>query len=211
MSQAATSFVVGDKAVSNPSLPNTPNVWPSSGGESPGNAIDGVTTNKYLNFGKNNTGYIYTLSGSGSAIVTGINFSTGNDAPLRDPASYILYGSNTVTANTTPGTTYGIETSFTMVSSGALTLPDTRNTAWNLPSFANTNSYKTYLLVFPTIKGSLDSGVNSMQIGEARLQTAAGNLENAGIIAGGQVIPEPGSLTFLGLIGAALAGRRRRR
>ncbi|MES2468705.1 MAG: PEP-CTERM sorting domain-containing protein [Verrucomicrobiota bacterium] len=210
-SGAATTFVVGAQAVSNPALPNLPNVWPASGNESPAKAIDGLTGTKYLNFAKNNTGYIYTLSGGGSAVVTGINFSTGNDAPLRDPSSYILYGSNSATANTTAGTIYDVDTSFTVVSSGALALPDTRTTAFSLPSFANTTSYSTYLLVFPTVKGSSDSTVNSMQIGEARLQTAAGDLENAGIIAGGQAIPEPGSITLLGLLSAGLIARRRRK
>ncbi len=212
---AALTFVIGSQAVANPALPNLPNVWPASGGENPGNAIDGNLTNKYLNFAKNNTGYIYTTTGSTAAVVTGINFVSGNDAPLRDPATYILYGSNTATASTVAGTSFNVDTAFTAISSGTVLLPDdaaTRGTTRSTfnTTFANPTAYSTYLLVFPTVKGSADGTVNSMQIGEARLQTAAGPLENAGILGGGQLIPEPGSASLLALLGMGLLSRRRR-
>lgn len=212
ISGAATTFTIGTQGTTNPTLPALPNQWPSSGGENPGNAIDGgVTVNKYLNFAKNNTGYIYTLSGSTSAVVTGINFITGNDAPLRDPSSYILYGSNTAIASAVPGTVYTVDTGFTQISAGALTLPAARSTAGGNVTFANAVSYKTFLLVFPTVAGSADGTVNSMQIGEARLQTAAGALDNTGVIGGGQLaVPEPGTTGLLSLIGLTALGRRRR-
>lgn len=212
---AALTFVIGSQAVTNPTLPNMPNVWPSSGGESPGNAIDGNLTNKYLNFAKNNTGYIYTTTGSTAAVVTGINFVSGNDAPLRDPSTYILYGSNTATASNVAGTIFDVDTAFTVISSGTVLLPDegttrgTTRTTFNT-TFVNASPFSTYLLVFPTVKGSADPTVNSMQIGEARLQTASGALDNTGVIGGGQLVPEPGSASLLALLGLGLLARRRR-
>lgn len=216
---AAVTFTVGQQAAANPTAGNFLNVWPSSGGESPGNAIDDNLTNKYLNFAKNNTGYIFSPGAAApvSASIIGINFVSGNDAPLRDPTSFQLYGSNTASANTTAGTIYNVSSDFTLIASGAISLPDqpdgnTRNnvrTTFNT-SFAATGSYTTFLLVFPTVKGSTDPAVNSMQIGEARLQTASGPLTNLGVIAGGQLtIPEPAATALLFLAGAI--GLRRRR
>ncbi|MES2705808.1 MAG: PEP-CTERM sorting domain-containing protein [Verrucomicrobiota bacterium] len=210
MSGAALTFTIGAVAAPNPTLPNLPNVWPSSGNESPGNVIDGVTTNKYLNFGKNNTGYIYSLSVGSTAVVTGINFVTGNDALLRDPSSYLLFGSNSAVASNVPGTIYNVDANFTQISTGSLTLPAARGTAGGNVTFTNTTAYNTYLLVFPTVAGSNDSTVNSMQIGEARLQTAGGDLNNTGTIGGGQLVPEPGSMGLISVMGLAAALRRRR-
>jgi hypothetical protein len=181
-------------------------VWPSSGNESPGNAIDGLTTNKYLNFAEFNTGYILTLTGT--EIVTGLSLTTANDAPERDPTSFSLWGSNTVTANATPGTLFNLS-SFTPITLGSpLSLPTARNTTAPLVIFENATAFSTYLLVFPTVRNSATA--NSMQIAEARLMTAGGALPSTGTIAGGQLIPEPGSMALLGVAAGVLAMRRRR-
>ena len=179
------------------------NNWPM--GEPPASAIDGVGTTKYLNFGEQNTGYIFTLT-TGSATATGIKFTTANDAPERDPASYRLLGSNTATASTTAGTIYD-DSNFTQISTGALSLPATRLTAGGDVTFANATAYRTFLLIFPTVNNSATA--NSMQIGEAMIQTAAGNLGNLGIIAGGQV-PEPSAMGLLFLSALGLISKRRR-
>lgn len=198
--QAAT-FTVGDLSPA-----SAGNNWPAA--ENPGEAVDGDNASKYLNFGKLNTGYIVTLT-SGTATATGINFTTANDAAERDPASYILYGSNTAIANAAAGTVYTIEGNFTQVATGALALPDGRGDTSTSVAFTNPTAYSTYLLVFPTVKNAATA--NSMQIAEARIQTAAGNLP-AGTVAGGlfNPIPEPSVAGLLALGLGGLMVRKRR-
>lgn len=180
------------------------NNWPAA--ESPGSTTDGNTATKYLNFGKLNTGYILSPTTTGT-VVTGINFATANDAVERDPASFILFGSNSQTASITAGTVFNVTTGFTQIATGALALPDTRLTAGGNVTFTNTTAYNTYLLVFPTVKNATTA--NSMQIAEANLQTTAGNL-GAGVLGGGQLVPETSSATLAGLVGMGLLVRRRR-
>lgn len=183
------------------------NNWP--GGETPGFAVDANSGTKYLNFAKLNTGYIFTPS-VGSTVVTGINFTTANDSPDRDPASFVLYGSNSLVASATAGATFDVSGGFTQIATGALALTDTRLTAGGNATFANSTGYTTYLLVFPTVKNA--SGANSMQIAEAVLQTAGGAVAGTGTIGGGLLatVPEAGSTSLLGLAGLGLLTRRRR-
>lgn len=145
----------------------------SVGGTSPAseqvaNAIDD-TTSKYLNFGTDGdqaagfqgpVGLIVTPS-VGSTVVTGLRIYTANDAAERDPVDFRLEGS-------TDGT------NFTLIASGALTLPDTRNAAAlaldpltvanQQVLFRNTAGYTTYQLTFNSVKNNATA--NSMQIGE---------------------------------------------
>lgn len=208
-SQAQYIFVIGDRAQQNPGASDTErNVWPSNGNENPPNAIDGNVDTKYLNFGRGGTGYIFTPNG-GAAVVTGIQFATANDAPERDPASFILLGSNTVVADPTPGTIYQ-QADFTTIAEGTLSLPEDRKVFLQPDvTFNNDVAYNTFLLIFPTIKNA--DTANSMQIAEAALLTAAGPLRD-GTIAGGQlaVVPEPGATVLLGGLAVGLLARRRR-
>ena len=195
---AAALFTIGSAGTA----ANTNN-FPA--GEPPASAIDGVAATKYLNFGKTNTGYIFTLT-TGTATATGINFTTANDAPERDPASYRLLGSNSATASIVAGTIYD-DSSFTQISAGALSLPAARSTAGGNVTFASATAYKTFLLIFPTVGNAATA--NSMQIAEAMIQTATGNLGNAGIVGGGQ-IPEPSATVLLSLGVIGLLTKRRR-
>lgn len=77
--------------------------------ETPQAALDGGFLTRYLNFDKINTGI--TVSGANPAItVTRLLLETANDAPERDPASYVLEGSNNGSG-------------WTSISSGPLALP----------------------------------------------------------------------------------------
>src|SRR4051812_41756348 len=60
--------------------------------ESPDKAIDGDPATKYLNFGRMGGGFI--VQPGSSSTVQSFKMFTGNDAPERDPTSYVLMGTN---------------------------------------------------------------------------------------------------------------------
>jgi len=190
-----TDFVLGVVGTAQPEINN----WPA--GEPPSAAINGVGQ-KYLNFGKFNTGILVvpSFNGGNGSIVTSMTLWTANDSPARDPASYEIHGSTQAIGGDGPFPLSG----FTLISSGALALPETRNAGGESPllpensqtvAFANSASYTSYLILFPTVKDGV--AANSMQIAEIQLDG---------------VVPEPASagLAALGL-GALLMRRRARR
>ena len=172
------------------------NNWP--GAEPPEDLINGVIGGggeKYLNFAELDTGFIVTPA-FGPSVVTSMELWVANDAPERDPASYELLGTNTAIGGGGP---FAIA-DFTLISSGALALPDTRDGTADafgfseVVSFANSTAYSSYLVLFPTVK---DAGAaNSMQLSEIQFD--------------GRAIPEPGSASLLALSLGALFFRRKR-
>ncbi|MEP0844558.1 MAG: hypothetical protein HRF43_17810 [Phycisphaerae bacterium] len=133
-------------------------------GQGPRNVSDGKLLTKYLNSGRAGTGIIVTPS-VGASVVHSLTLITANDNPDRDPASYALYGTNDPIVST--DNSFGNAESWTLISTGPLSLPDTRFTAAPVASFANDASYTSYKLVFPTIKDFV--AANSMQIAELGL------------------------------------------
>ncbi|MGN6385159.1 MAG: immunoglobulin domain-containing protein [Verrucomicrobiota bacterium] len=145
--------------------------------ESVEHAID-QSTQKYLNFDADAAAPFvgpvgFTVSPSqGRTIVTVLRFYTANDAPERDPIDYTFEGSN-------DGTTW------TLISSGPLSLPDDRNQggaaldpvtpAIEQVTFQNTKSYVSYRVSFNHVKN--DAAATAMQIGEVEL---LGVLDNSG-------------------------------
>ena len=156
------------------------NNWPSA--EPPEELIDGFFGGggaKYLNFFELNTGVIITPA-IGSSVVNRMTFWTANDAEARDPASYQLFGANKKIVKGGPGTTY-LKTDFTLISEGALELPSERGSSatpiGNAPfstgsfqtvDFANTKTYTSYMLIFPTVKDA--ASANSMQVSEVAFE-----------------------------------------
>ena len=143
------------------------NNWP--GGEPPSAAIDGQGQ-KYLNFAEFNTGIVVTPS-SGPSIATGLKLWAANDAVPRDPASYEVYGTNAAL-----GDGPFAKSDFTLLGSGSLALPDSRNGGGaaalddanaQFVAFGNSTGYESYMIVFPTVKD--EAGANSMQIAEIQL------------------------------------------
>jgi len=127
----------------------------SPGGERAPNAIDDNPSTKYLNFDKVDTGLTIT---TGGGVVTGLGLTSANDAPDRDPANFILSGSNDDGAT------------FTEIASGEI--PEflerfERQTV----SFDNDVAYTTYKLIFPEVVNP--DGANSMQIAEIELLAGA--------------------------------------
>ena len=133
-------------------------------------AIDG-TTSKYLNFGANTyppflgpVGLVVTPA-MGSTVLTGLRLFTANDSPERDPADYLLEGSNDGGAT------------FTAITTGQIAMPDDRNapgltinalTEFNREvRFANQTAYTTYRFSVANVKNNAIA--NSMQVGEVQL------------------------------------------
>ena len=172
--------------------------YPTSGSvatQGPNKAIDGDLTSgsKYLNFGKQNSGFVVTPS-RGSTIAHSFQITTANDVVARDPTSIEIWGTNGSLLE--PDNGDGNENTWTLIYSGALALPDTRNTTADPIGFDNNTAYSQYKIIFPTVKDAV--AANSMQISEFVLSDTI------------VPVPEPGAagLLALGLFG--LRSRRRR-
>ncbi|MHC4741122.1 MAG: hypothetical protein ACYS8Z_04390, partial [Planctomycetota bacterium] len=133
--------VDSDGPVSNSSYP---------GAESPPNALDNNSGTKYLNFGGALSGFIVTPSGAAS--VRSFTITTANDAPGRDPSSWLLFGTNDAIASADNST--GRAESWTLIDSGSVSLPDTRFTTGAAVTVNNSAAYSSYRMLYPTLKGA---------------------------------------------------------
>lgn len=171
------------------------------GAEGPVNAIDGVATTKLLNFGKQNSGLIMT-PGGGPSVVTSFQIRTANDWIGRDPASWVLYGTNDLISSENNST--GLEENWVEIDSGAFTgvnaLPGDvsldpdpmdqepegyfndavalgRNQLGPMITVDNTVQYASYKILFPTLKNETPTDqaiyINSAQIAEIQLFNSA--------------------------------------
>ena len=148
-----------------------------------------------MNFGETDTGFVVTPA-VGPTTVGGLKLWTANDAEPRDPASFQIFGTNAdVSGNSIP------LSDFTEILVGNLSLPSSRNAGGGAAlddansqtiRFRNDTEYSSYLVLFPGVKDG--PSANSMQIAEVQLLG----------------VPEPGSLTLLGLGGLFLGMLRRR-
>jgi hypothetical protein len=164
--------------------------------ESPSRAIDNNPATKYLNFGREGTGLIITPA-AGSTTVGGLQMTTANDAPGRDPSLYELYGTNSPIISLANST--GDSEAWTLISAGALNLPgdpainlDQRGVEAPALFFANSTAYTSYKILFPENK--FDTGVNSIQFSELKLLA----------------VPEPSTAVAMLGMGTLVAARRRR-
>jgi len=135
--------------------------WP--GNEPPHQAIDDRIDTKYLHFkGELEPTGLRITPAVGPTVVTGLTFTSANDAVERDPVEYELSGSNE-----------SIDGPWTLIAAGPI-VDFADSTAWPRRTmtttpiqFANTVSYKHYQVMFPVVR---DPGVaNSMQIAEVEL------------------------------------------
>jgi len=130
--------------------------------ESAVRSIDGSVDSKYLNFGKENSGFIITPA-AGPKAVQYFEITTANDHSERDPASWALYGTNDPI--TSIDHSWGDKESWTFVDGGELNLPEARKTAGGLVAVNNSSTpYASYKMVFPTLKNG--NAANSMQYSE---------------------------------------------
>ncbi len=164
------------------------NMYPANG--RPAFAIDNNLAMKYRNFGEFNTGFIVT-PGAGASVggtgVTRLSLGTANDAPERDPMTFILEGTNG-----DPLT--GI---YTLIAAGStgLEVDPGRLEGVVGPSFPVVGAFKTYRLIFPTVRNA--ALADSMQIGEVAIV--------------GFAAPEPTILSLLAISALGLLGTRRPR
>ena len=142
--------------------PILPSDYP--GAEAPLNALDGDSGSKYLNFATVNTGFIVQPF-IGSTTVQSIQLTTANDAVERDPLSWELYGTSDPLASADNGD--GSAENWTLIASADANLPEERETAGPVQSFANSTAYSAYRVLFPTVKDA--NAANSMQIADVGL------------------------------------------
>lgn len=145
--------------------PNIPSASGFPGNEGPANVVND-TLAKYLNVAGANSGFIVTPA-SGASTVKSFTITSANDAVERDPSSYALYGTNAPI--TSLSNSFGTAEPWTLISSGALALPATRDTLGPVIPVANNVSYTSYKMLFPTIVGPS----NLMQIAEASFYSSS--------------------------------------
>jgi hypothetical protein len=160
--------------------------------ETPAKVLDQLSSTKYLNFGKDGAGVIITNSGGPIQVGT-MQLTTANDATNRDPASYELWGTNDPIQSVDNSNGLGGE-SWTIISSGALSLPLTRQDSTTFVPINAATAYKSYKLIFPMVRNSPATG--SMQIADVQFYVGT--------------VPEPSTLALVA-IGLAAIGVKRRR
>jgi hypothetical protein len=163
-------------------------------GEAPNRAIDNrigapgtpnPSSSKYLNFDKLNTGF--DVSPTIYEPIRGIAIITANDAPERDPTSFVIEG-------TLDGTTY--------VPVGSGTFPTTNSRfAIQQAGFDNSEIYTGYRVRFPTVANEV--AANSMQVAEVQLLRALDLTvvgDTVAAVGGSTPVNEPVGNAFDGLV-----------
>jgi hypothetical protein len=130
--------------------------------EAPAKCIDGNPETKYLNFGKENSGFIVTPL-IGPSTLDSFQITTANDSPERDPVVWMVYGTND--AITSVDNSDGRAENWTLICGGTLALPAERKVAGPIYVIANqAEPYTSYKTVFQTVKNA--ASTNSMQIAD---------------------------------------------
>ena len=144
------------------------------GGEAPSKLLDGQTDTKYLNFGKENSGFIVT-PGSGSSVAQSAVFRTAGDATERDPSNVSIYGTNDPITSLDNGT--GNNENWSLISSFNANLPDSRLTTSAPIDFTNGAAYSSYRVTFDSLKNG--GAANSAQLDEFQLFSGLGGAGNS--------------------------------
>lgn len=134
-----------------------PTSFNSPANEEVDKAIDNDPHTKYLNFDKLNAGFTVTPS-TGPSVVTGLCLTSANDAPERDPTSFVLSGS-------TDGR------SFVEIARGSVPGFPLRFFTVEI-AFANDRAFTHYQLLFPTVQNA--NAAVAMQIAEVEFLGSLG-------------------------------------
>ena len=136
--------------------------------ENPSNALDGLASTKYLNFGAAGSGFIVTPTALPSFSVDGFRITTANDAPGRDPAAWSLYGFDGLLTTTDSGpdpafNQTGLAEAWTLIASGSVSLPgdptvdhDQRGVEGPIVGVDSTSRYQHYKFIVDAIKRPSD-------------------------------------------------------
>jgi hypothetical protein len=155
--------------------------------------LDNDPNTKYLSFSPTQSGFIVT-PGTQAALQSFV-ITTANDHAERDPSSYEIYGTNSPVGSLPYS--QGLKENWTLISSGALALPEERYTASAPVSFSNATSYSSYKVVFPTVKN--DPAANSMQIADVAFYSGMDATGTSMLSSTDYIIPirniEPGATT----------------
>ena len=128
--------------------------------------IDGKYSTKYLNFGKYRTGIVITPQAPST--VTSIEFVSADDEWSRDPTSFHLYGTNDTIESRE--NSRGENEEWNVIATGEIDHPIWERYQVDLVHFDNTIEYRSYKLIFPTVKGNY----NAMQIAEIQFFNPSG-------------------------------------
>ncbi|MFM7569826.1 MAG: hypothetical protein ACKO8O_14170, partial [Betaproteobacteria bacterium] len=126
-------------------------------------ATDGNLGTNYLNFEANGSGYAVTLARPEALDTLLLVSRLSNPLWSWDPTTWEVYGSDSAQAFTDEG--------WELLGSGETGLADTQGSSRFL-SFANDVAWRSYKVVFPTVKGGMP-GLEAMQIAEAQLLRSA--------------------------------------
>ena len=133
--------------------------------ETPTDGIDGLSFTKYLNFGRENSGFIVTPT-VGPSVVRSFQFTTANDSPSRDPRDWELWGTNESIVSPDNGT--GDAENWTLVDSGSIILPTARETMGDMVRVNNSTAYSSYRMVIKNIRNPMAGDADSMQFGDVQ-------------------------------------------
>lgn len=137
--------------------------------EGPENLFDETTSTKYLNFGRENSGFIVTPT-SGPSLAGSFIISTANDFEGRDPLDWEIFGTNAEIVTESNGT--GQNEPWELIASGTLALPSERFAEGGEVFFTNNTVYTSYKFMVRSVKGPTGGAIDSMQISEFQLYTS---------------------------------------
>src|SRR5260221_5076631 len=119
------------------------------------------------------TGIIVTPQ-SGASVLQSFTLTTANDATDRDPAAYMLYGTNSTV--TSADNSDGKSEAWTLIQGGAIRLTLTRQSLLQAVNITNSTTYSSYKLLFQQLQKVNSSNVpanpNSMQVADVQFYNA---------------------------------------
>lgn len=125
------------------------------GQEGPFAIADNEIKVKYLNRGGAQSGFIVTPAEQTTP--TAVMYTTANDNTARDPLTVAIYGTDDEITTLDNGS--GTEENWTLVGEGTFRTDDFRFRNSSIVYFSNETPFKSYKVLFPTLKGTIEMQV----------------------------------------------------